>query len=72
MIEGPLLIIQGLEDEVSKPDSTRRLVKRFDLEMNYRELRGGHDLVAQTNPSWQTIVDTVTTFARGVASEVLA
>jgi carboxylesterase len=68
-IEGPLLIVQGTDDEVVKPDSTRRLVRRFDCDVDFRELSGAHDLVAPTNPSWPEIQEMIVRFTFDLRQE---
>ena len=54
-IKIPALIVQGSQDQVVRPDRTRRIFKRFPLTLEYQEVPAGHKLIDPQNPAWDQI-----------------
>lgn len=63
----PTLVIQGLQDEVSRLPYTRRLLQRLPGPLQYMEVNVGHDLVNPERQSWRQIEQTVQLFAQTLA-----
>jgi carboxylesterase len=69
-LDAPVLVLQGREDRLAQPESTRRLAARFpradggkDLVV---ELPGGHRLLDEGSPGWDTLRGAVARFAESV------
>jgi alpha-beta hydrolase superfamily lysophospholipase len=54
-IKIPALIVQGSQDQVVRPDRTRRIFKRFPLTLEYQEVPAGHKLIDPQNPAWDQV-----------------
>jgi pimeloyl-ACP methyl ester carboxylesterase len=59
----PTLILQGLHDELARPDCTRLLSCRFRTPARYLELPAGHRLLAERGPCWSEVERAVLEFA---------
>ncbi len=56
------LVIQGVDDKLVVPDSSRKLAMRLGGTVQYLEIPGGHDLHARDEPSWPYVRDAVLQF----------
>jgi carboxylesterase len=59
----PTLILQGIHDELARPDYTRLLSCRFRTPARYLELPAGHRLLAERGPCWPEVERAVLEFA---------
>ncbi len=59
----PTLIVQGVQDEVSKPGNSRRLLNRLPGAVKYEELEADHSLVKAENPGFTRMSRSVLAFA---------
>ncbi len=67
----PVFILQGKDDAVVRPESTRRLLRRFRRSVRYTEVPGDHSLVRPASPAWEQVAREVVSFAGNLrASEV--
>jgi carboxylesterase len=62
-ISAPTLLLQGRRDRVVLPRTTRRLLKRFSIAVEYLEFDGAHDLVEPDCPAWPDVKHCVLGFA---------
>lgn len=51
----PCLIIQGTQDALVKPSSTRQLIRRYGGEISYHEVDAEHNLIRANTPYWKQI-----------------
>ena len=65
-VGGPLLVIQGVEDEVALVQHTRRLVRRFPSPPRYVEIHAGHELLDPDGPSWEQAAAEIRSFIRSL------
>lgn len=63
----PVLAFQGMQDELVRPDLTRRLLSRLNGAVDLREVPGEHNLLQTDQPAWPTIHAEMTAFASGIA-----
>lgn len=56
------LVIQGVDDKLVLPESSRKLATRFGGTVQYLEIPGGHDLHSRDEPSWPYVRDAVLQF----------
>jgi len=69
----PMLVIQGTQDRLVSPKSTRQLITRCGGEVTYREVTAEHDLLKPENAVWAEVEAAVLAFAQSVErSEVYA
>ncbi|MFN8373983.1 MAG: alpha/beta fold hydrolase [Anaerolineae bacterium] len=69
----PMLVIQGTQDRLVSPKSTRQLIARCGGEVTYREVTAEHDLLKPENAVWAEVEAAVLAFARSIErSEVHA
>ena len=54
-VQIPTLIVQGSQDQVVRPERTRRLLERFTTTLEYQEVLAGHKLVDPQNPAWDRV-----------------
>jgi carboxylesterase len=66
-VRAPTLILQGRQDLLVKPNSTRALVRRLPTPPRYLEFDGGHDLVEPEGGAWEEVARQVRDFARALA-----
>lgn len=59
----PILIIQGTQDELVRPRSTRKLTERLRGEIEYIEVAAPHNPIQPELASWQTVEQALTRFA---------
>jgi carboxylesterase len=59
----PTLILQGIHDELARPDYARLLSCRFRTPARYLELPAGHRLLAERGPCWSEVERAVLEFA---------
>ena len=64
----PVLLIQGRDDTVVRPEDTRRLLRRFPRPPGYVELPGPHSLARPSSPAWEQVVQEVVSFAGALAA----
>jgi len=58
----PTMIIQGRQDDLVKPHTTRTLISRFTIPVTYTEVDAGHDLVKQPDQIVENIHQFVSEF----------
>jgi alpha-beta hydrolase superfamily lysophospholipase len=63
-VHAPVLAIQGLADETSRPERTRTLLGRLPTPPRLVELDAGHDLMTEASPVRDRTLATVLAFAR--------
>lgn len=51
----PCLIVQGSQDTLVKPSSTRQLISRYGGEVSYYEVDAEHNLIVTAAPYWKQI-----------------
>lgn len=68
LIEAPVLVVQGKQDETVRPEQTRRLRERFSGPVEYLEVEGGHDLVLPSSTAWPAVREAVLAFAVSLLS----
>ena len=59
----PILIIQGKQDPLVRPELTRQLLTQLPGKLTYLEVDAGHDLPQADKPAWSSIAQAVTQFA---------
>lgn len=59
----PVLIIQGLQDEVVRPEQSRALSQSLPGPVRYLEIEAGHDLLNPQHAAWPLIEQAVLNFA---------
>jgi carboxylesterase len=59
----PTLIIQGLHDEVVRPELTRRLLQRLPGPLHYEEVPSGHFMIHPDDAGWPNLEQAVLQFA---------
>lgn len=62
----PVLAFQGLQDELVRPDLTRRLLDRLQGHVELHQVPGEHNLLQTDQPAWPTIRAEITTFASSI------
>jgi carboxylesterase len=62
-VDRPVLILQGRDDEVVRPENTRRLARRFPRAPVPVEVPGGHQLPDPAGPGWPEVVQETLAFA---------
>lgn len=62
-IQCQTLIIQGRQDEVVKPENTRRLLQRFPIRPLYIEIEADHNLIRPEAGAWPIVEKAVLEFA---------
>ena len=65
-VGGPLLIVQGLDDEVTPVRHTRRLLRRFRSTPRYVEVQAGHDLLDPEGTAWEQVAAEIRSFVRAL------
>ena len=71
-INAQILLLQGNRDGVVIPRTSRRLLKRFSMAVEYFELDGAHDLVELDCPAWPEVKHRVSQFTATVARAEIA
>jgi carboxylesterase len=61
----PVVILQGIEDDVVRRHDTRLLAEHFAGPLLLREVRAGHQLVRDSGPAWPQVRAMVVAAARG-------
>lgn len=69
-IHGPVLIVQGTEDDLVSPDKTRQLMRQFPGTVYYKEVPGQHELLNPTTASWQSICHAISDFTHHLTTGV--
>jgi carboxylesterase len=76
LVNIPLLVLQGRNDELVKPELTQRLLARFPKYQNafpnapyYLELDAGHDLIDTGKSAWPALEKAVLDFAESLKSQ---
>jgi carboxylesterase len=59
----PTLIVQGLRDEVVRPELTRRLLQRLPGPLRYEEVFSGHYMIHPGDAGWPNLEQAVLQFA---------
>jgi len=59
----PVLTFQGMQDELVRPDLTRRLLNRVRGAVELHEVNGEHNLLQTDQPAWTTIRAELAAFA---------
>jgi len=65
----PVLIVQGADDGVVHPESTRRLLQRFPVPPRYIQVPGEHALTRPSSPSWEEVRRETLSFAAELQKE---
>ncbi|MCU0512480.1 MAG: alpha/beta fold hydrolase [Anaerolineae bacterium] len=65
----PVLVLQGLEDELVRPATTRQLIRHFSGGVRYTEVRGTHELLNPAHDSWATLRRLMTDFVHEIVPE---
>ncbi|MGQ0600990.1 MAG: alpha/beta hydrolase [Anaerolineales bacterium] len=68
-VRGPVLVVQGEKDEVSRPANTLRLVSALPPGTRFVRVDAGHDLIEPASPAWPEVERAVLTFAARVADK---
>lgn len=58
----PLLVIQGINDQMVKPNLTRELIQGFAGKLRYIEVEGEHDLVRPQRAPWPQVPRLISQF----------
>ncbi len=66
----PVLIVQGIKDELARTRMTRQLLKRYAGPVRYAEISAAHNLLDTTQPVWAQVRSLILEFAGRL--EVLA
>jgi carboxylesterase len=59
----PVLIVQGIKDEVARTRMTRKLLRRYAGPVRYAEIPATHDLLDATQPVWGMVRSLILEFA---------
>ena len=62
-VRRPTLIIQGTQDQASKPGNSRQLLTRLAGPVTYEEFEADHELVKANNPGFNMMTRSVLAFA---------
>jgi predicted esterase len=65
-----ILVLQGSQDTIVKPQLTHQLVNRLQTIKAYREEKTGHDGPDPTNPVWPQIVEEILIFFQQLVNPV--
>jgi len=65
----PVLILQGVQDRLARPEHTRRLAARIPGDGSLVELPADHRLLAEASPWWDTLTETASRFARSLMTD---
>jgi len=65
----PTLVVQGSRDEVVRPATTRKLLRRFPSAPRLVEINSAHDMTLPENAAWPQVEAAVVEFARWVEAE---
>ncbi|MCB0154997.1 MAG: alpha/beta fold hydrolase [Anaerolineae bacterium] len=68
-VTSPSLVIQGSQDEIVTPTTTRRLVEQLPATTRYLELAAEHDLLNPERPGWTEIEQAILNFAHQTTSQ---
>ncbi len=68
-IEGDVLVIQGVRDDVVLPDRTRRLVAGFGRPVGVLEVDADHAVAEPTSGAWEAVRDAVLAHARALLAD---
>lgn len=68
-LDVPMLVVQGLDDEVARPLYTRQFLKRMNGRAEYLELPGDHEIIKENSPSFQEMSQAITGFLGRIAAE---
>ncbi len=68
-VERPVLVVQGAQDRVARPEHTARLVAKLPERPAYVEVESDHNLVDVSNPAWPTVRRAVLDFAAALAAD---
>lgn len=60
----PTLVVQGLADDLTPPERTRRLLIELPGPVTYHEVAAGHDLIQPTAPGWEEVKEVVGEYGR--------
>jgi carboxylesterase len=66
-VHASTLIIQGADDKVVLPKTSRQLVYAFPQPARYGEVDAAHDLMDETGPAWPEVTEAVLAFAGRLA-----
>jgi pimeloyl-ACP methyl ester carboxylesterase len=70
-ITATTLVVQGAHDEVVRAGQTQKLLARFLVRPQYREVPAAHDLTAPSSAAWPEVSSAVTTFAAELVADVV-
>jgi carboxylesterase len=62
----PTLVVQGVDDELVRPENTQKLVKRLGSRPSYLEIPGAHNMVDKGEPGWGILEQAVLEFVRSI------
>jgi carboxylesterase len=62
-VHSPVLVVQGTQDEVARPEWTRQLTQRLSAPVEYHEVQADHELLAVDCPAWSDVSRLVLAFA---------
>ena len=63
--------MQGARDEVVRAGQTQKLLARFLVRPQYREVPAAHDLMAPSSAAWPEVSHAVTAFAAELVTDVV-
>jgi pimeloyl-ACP methyl ester carboxylesterase len=66
-VTGPILIVQGTQDETVPACRTRRLLQQLSGPVRYEEITTGHDLTRAEDPGWPDVARAVLAFTQSFA-----
>ena len=65
-VKVPTLVIQGTEDELVRPENTRRIVDRLRGKPRYLEVSGGHNSLDNHGAGWSSLETELLEFIRSI------
>jgi carboxylesterase len=68
-VKTPALILQGAQDTLVRPITTRRLMQKLRGSVRYLELPGGHDLFKPELAAWSQVEKVVREFAEEITKD---
>ncbi len=67
-VNGPVLVVQGSRDRVSRPANTRRLISELPEPAAYVEVDSDHNVTDTSNAAWPEVSRAVLDFAARIAA----
>lgn len=67
-VEVPVLVIQGCDDPISRPELTQRMIQRFAGPVEYHETDAEHNVLDTARPGWTTVRQQLLEFAQCIVT----